>query len=214
MLLILGASGGCGQWLTRLALQRGRSVRAVVRETTPFDAPAEVDVVRGSVLDRSVLDAALDGCSEVVSALGIKRKHFWNPWSPLVSPADLTTRVAGHLTELMPAHGIDRLVCISAAGVQDSIEQTNAMMRWLIGHSKIGKAYADLAGMEQVLAGSSLDWTAVRPVTLFYGPQTGSARVVATYATTALIRRSDVAQWMLGAVEQAGDPESRTPMIG
>lgn len=35
-LLVLGASGGCGQWLIRLAQERGHHVRALVRPATPF----------------------------------------------------------------------------------------------------------------------------------------------------------------------------------
>ena len=41
-LLVLGASGGCGQWLIRLAQERGHHVRALVRPATPFNPPTGV----------------------------------------------------------------------------------------------------------------------------------------------------------------------------
>ena len=46
-LLVLGASGGVGRWLTRFAVEGGHEVTAVVRPTTTFDAPVigETDVV-------------------------------------------------------------------------------------------------------------------------------------------------------------------------
>ncbi|MEM9555671.1 MAG: NAD(P)H-binding protein [Acidobacteriota bacterium] len=220
-LLILGASGGCGRWLCRLAVERGHDVRALVRPTTSFEAPADVEVVRGEVLadpaqDPS-LEHALEGRDAVLSALGIRRKVPQNPWSALASPPDLTTRVAERLVRAMPTHGVRRLVTISAAGVGASLRRTNGPMRWLIGHSNLGPAYRDLAGMEAVLAASDLDWLAVRPVTLTppmlaAGP-TGRARIVDRYGLLARIGRADVAAWMLDAVASSSPFGDRTPMI-
>lgn len=212
-LLVLGASGGCGRWLCHLARERGHHVRALVRPTTPFDGAAADEMVRGDVLDRSVLDRALAGREAVLSALGIRRAAPWNPWSALASPPDLTTRVAGHLAEAMPRHGVRRIVAISAGGVGDSAPRVHPLFRWLIGHSQMAAAYRDLSGMEAVFAATALDWMAVRPVTLTNGPATGTAHTVSRYGLTSRISRADVAAWMLDAVE-APDPFSeRTPMV-
>ncbi|MEM8601583.1 MAG: NAD(P)H-binding protein [Bacteroidota bacterium] len=212
-LLILGASGGCGQWLCRLATERGHMVRALVRDGTPFSPSRTTEVLRGSVLDRAVLDRAVDSCEVVVSALGIKRKAVWNPWSAPASPTDLTTRVAEHMVAVLPAHGITRVVAISAGGVAESRTQVNPLFRNLIDRSTIGVAYADLARMEQVFAASDLDWMAVRPVTLAPGSPTGRAHRVDHYGLASHIRRSDVAAYMLNAVVQPAPFENRTPMI-
>ncbi|MEM0962459.1 MAG: NAD(P)H-binding protein [Bacteroidota bacterium] len=212
-LLVLGASGGCGRWLCRLATQRGHQVRAVVRPATPFDPPDGVDVVRASVLDDGVIERHLDGCDAVLSALGIKRRSALNPWSALASPPDLTTRVAKTLVEAMNASGIRRVIAISAGGVRESIEHVHPLFRRLIGHSSMSAANADLAGMESVFASSDLNWMAVRPTTLTPGGPSGSARVVDRYGLTTRIARSDVATWMLDAVEAPTPSENRTPMI-
>lgn len=210
--LVLGASGGCGRWLCRLAPERGHHVRALVRPGTPFEPPGGVAVVRGDVLAPGVLDGALEGCDVVLSALGIKRRSL-NPWSALTSPPDLTTRVAAGLVAAMPAHGVQRVVAISAGGVGDSRPQVHPLIGWMIEHSNMAVAYADLAGMEAVLAGSGLDWTAVRPTTLASGPPRGSARVVEHYGLFSRIARADVAAWMLDAAEAPGSFVNRTPMI-
>ena len=78
-LLILGASGGCGQWLVRLALERGHHVRALVRPESAFEARVDTEVVKGDVLDEGVLSDALAGRDVVLSALGLRRRTPWNP---------------------------------------------------------------------------------------------------------------------------------------
>lgn len=212
-LLVLGASGGCGRWIVRLAAARGHHVRAVVRPATAFDPPAGVEVVRGDVLDPVTLDQVLPGRDAVLSALGTRRRTAWNPWSPLASPPDLTTRVAEDLAAAMPRHGVRRVVVISAAGVGESRGDVHPLIRWMIEHSTVGASYADLAGMEAALAGSGLDWTAVRPTTLTDGPPTGTTHVTHRYGLGSRIRRADVAAWMLDAVEQPSASAARTPLL-
>ena len=212
-LLVLGASGGCGRWICRLAAERGHHVRALVRPATAFDPPAGVDVVRGEVLEPGTLGAALSGCDAVLSALGIVRRWPLNPWSALASPPDLTARVARDLAREMPAHGICRLAVISAGGVGSSAPHVHPLFRWLIDHSSMAASYADLDAMESTLAASPLDWLAVRPTTLTNGPPTGRAHPVERYGLSSHIARADVAAWMLGAVASPEPFAHRTPML-
>lgn len=70
-LLVFGATGQTGQHFTRLALDAGHRVRAVVR--TPSKLAVEHDdlqVVQGSVTDGLDLDALLEGVTGVVVMLG------------------------------------------------------------------------------------------------------------------------------------------------
>ena len=212
-LLLLGASGGCGRWLCRLASERAHHVRAVVRPSTPFDPPEGVEVIRDHVLGSGVLERALEGRDAVLSALGIKRESPLNPWSALASPPDLTTRVAERLAEAMPASGVNRVVVISAGGVGDSLPRTHPLIRWMIAHSNMAASYRDLAGMEAALVQSGLDWLAVRPTTLTGGPPSGAARVVDRYGLLSRISRGSVAAWMLTAIESPAPFRDRTPLI-
>ena len=170
-------------------------------------------MVRGNVLEQGVVDSALEGQDAVLSAIGIKRKTSWNPWSALVSPPDLATRIAERLVEAMPGHDVGRVVVISAAGVGESIQHMHPLIRWLIKHSTIAASYKDLEKMEGVLARSGLDWLAVRPTTLTDGPPTGSTHVVNRYGLLGRISRGDVAAWMLDAVESPEPITERMPMI-
>jgi uncharacterized protein YbjT (DUF2867 family) len=214
-LLILGASGGCGRWATRLASEAGHDVTALVRRDTPFDPPGGVSVRRGSVLVEAELAQAVPGHDAVISCLGAQRVNPRNPWSPLRPPPGLARDSAGLLVQAMIVAGVDRLAATSAAGVGDSLASTNATMRWLLRNSTIGEMYADLEAMEAVYRASPLDWQAVRPVTLVdaKAPST-RARVVTRFRLVSTVSRADVAAWLLRAATDPHPIVDRTPMIG
>lgn len=212
-ILVLGASGGCGRWLVRLATERGHEVTALVRVDTAFEPPAGATVVRGEATDPHTLDAAVRGHDAVLSCLGLRRAGR-SPWAPLRSPPDLTTRVAHGLVPAMRAHGVRRVVAISAGGVGDSLERLTWPVRWLVAAGNVATAYRDLAGMEGALAASGLEWLVVRPVTLTGGAPTGRARPVPRYTLTSTVRRADVAAYMLAAAERALPHEERRVLLG
>jgi len=212
-LLVLGASGACGAWLVRRAVERGHRVTALVRAPSRDEPPPGVNVICGDVAIPAEFDRTLPGHDAVLSALGLRRAGR-SPWAALRSPHDLMTRVAALLASAMPRAGIGRLVAVSAAGVGDSMHQLTWPVRLLVRSGNIGVAYRDLAGMEAALGKSELDWLAVRPVTLLHGPPRKPARRVERYRLTSVVRRSEVAEWMLSAVEQPTPFRERTVMIG
>jgi uncharacterized protein YbjT (DUF2867 family) len=213
-LLVLGASGGCGRWVTRLAASAGHEVTALVRPGTSFQPPVGVRVERGSALDVESLSRVVAGQAAVISCIGPQRMQPHNPWSPLRAPlrvAELSARAA---TRALQAAGIGRFAAISAAGVGDSFRFANPMIRWLIRSSTIGAMYADLDAMEKVLHESSLDWLAVRPVTLVNFPPSKRTKVLTHFRTASIVGRADVAGWLLRAALDPAPIAERTPMIG
>ena len=212
-LLILGASGATGRWLVTLAAQAGHDVTALVRPSTPFDAPAGVRVIRGDVVDPAIIATAVENKDAVASCLGIRRASKF-PWAPILSPPDFTASVASALIPAMSHAGVRRVVAISAGGVAESITQLTTPVRWMVGAGTIGVAYRDLAEMERLLSASLLDWLAVRPVTLMNGPPTGRVGKVEKYGLFSIVRRTDVAAWMLGALARPTPYVEQTVLLG
>jgi len=212
-LLVLGASGGIGRWVVQLAASKSHAVRALVRPGTVYDAPDGVEIRRGEALDWEVLAGAARGVDAVACCLG-QRRAGQSPWSSPLSPPDLMARVTPLLLYAMRETGVRRLIAVSAAGVADSERQLSAPVRWMVRQGQIGVAYRDLAQMEQALAAADLDWLAVRPVTLVNGDPTGRAREVSRYGLLSSVRRSDVAAWMLSALESDLPLRSRTVLLG
>jgi uncharacterized protein YbjT (DUF2867 family) len=60
--LIVGATGYVGTLLTKALVAEGRPVRALSRHPRPGSDGAQVETVRGDVLQDDGLDAALEGC--------------------------------------------------------------------------------------------------------------------------------------------------------
>ena len=212
-LLILGASGGCGQWLARLAAERGHDVTALVRRDASLEPHAGVTVRHGDPTDALQLDAVVAGHEAVLSCLGLRRAGR-SPWAPLQSPPDLTERVTRQLVPAMQRNEVRRLVAISAGGVGDSRDRLSWPVKRLVDTGNVAVAYRDLAQMEAVLAESDLDWCVARPVTLVDGAPTGNAREVERYGLASTIRRSDVAHWMLGVAEREETIDARRVLLG
>ncbi|XWN36654.1 MAG: NAD(P)H-binding protein [Balneola sp.] len=209
-LLILGASGGCGIEVMYQAVARGYQVTAVVREETPFKAPDHVKVVRGSVLNRELLESAVKGKDAVISCLGLNRKNKLNPWSQITSPKDLTSQTVSNLISILNPEV--KLAVISAAGVAESFLNTNPVLKFLIRNSSLGPAYNDLERMEEELSQSKLDWYAVRPVTL---TDFKSKPVIETnsYGLFDMISRASVASCLLDLLEGEILVQNKTPII-
>jgi len=144
-MLVLGASGGVGKHLARLACDRGHIVTALVRRADGIDSRARIlidDVMRPGCFDEHVRGHEL-----VLSALGIKRTNPANPWSALASPPDFSSCTAAMLVNAMRQHGPARVIAVSAAGVADSAARMNLLMKFFVAKSNVGIGYRDLAAM-------------------------------------------------------------------
>jgi uncharacterized protein YbjT (DUF2867 family) len=102
-ILVLGASGACGQWVVKLAQQRGHDVTAVVRPSSSYIAPEGVSLLREDFLNDGVLERILLGHQAVISCLGMTLNKSGNPFRPLRSPPDLMSNAAIRLCSAMPA---------------------------------------------------------------------------------------------------------------
>ncbi len=212
-ILVLGASGGCGQWVVKLAQQRGHEVTAVVRPGSSYVAPEGVFLSGEDILDDGVLDRILPGQQAVVSCLGMSLGKSGNPFLPLRSPPDLMSSVVRRLCSAMPACGVQRVISISSGGVGDSSVQTNWLIRLFFTLSNVSISHKDLAAMEDIYADSGLDWLAIRPVTLKEGGPTNTAKAVSFYGLRSKITKGEVARLMLDAAEQTRPFSDHTPLL-
>jgi putative NADH-flavin reductase len=209
-IVVLGASGGCGQQLVQQAVAAGHDVTAVVRSKS-WQAPSpKVRVVAGDVTSVAFLKEALAGQEAVLCALGLRLKSL-APWEkPEV--ADLLTRTGPALVEAMKACGVKRVLAVSAGGVGDSRTMIPGFFRVMMGLTALRHAYAELEVFERTLLSCGLEVSICRPTGLTDGERTGQVKVVTAMKGRATISRADVAGWMLGEVVKPS-LEHRTPVI-
>lgn len=193
-LAVLGATGGIGIEIVRQAIERDHSVTAIVRNSAglkPF--AGQVTVREGNLLDRGELAAAIAGHDAVLSAFG--------PRLPIAkTEAHLLRDFASALVAAAKQAQAPRIVVVSTAFLfRDAILPP----AHLFGRLFFPGVVADATDMENVLTGSGLDWTIVRPPQLNDKPRTGKYRIREGHlpAFGFSICRADVADFMIQIAE-------------
>lgn len=154
-LLVLGATGGIGRAIVEQAIARGDNVTALVRNprkiTTSHD---RLRVVEGSALEPAHVARALSGADAVLSTLGHTD----------LGPSTVVTDAARVLSAAMKPSGVRRLVVVSTTLVLPGGGVLANLPKWITRH-----ALADSRAMEELVANTDLDWTALRLVRLTNG---------------------------------------------
>jgi len=206
-LLVIGATRGTGKQLVQQALAAGHTVTALARDPARVEIRHErLAVMRGDVLDPPTLAQAMTGCDAVVSSLGVTSAYR--------KPTTLYSAGMRHIIETMRAHAVTRLIAVTAAPLGDGEGDTLpsrllGKMMWAF----IREVYADMTRMEEVIHGSGLDWTIVRPPRLTNKPLTGHYRTAVNRNVRGgySIARADLADACLKLLD---DPAAMRSTIG
>jgi len=163
---VIGGSGRVGRHVLGQAHASGNGVKTLVRSRGRLqDAAPAIGIVEGDVFDPDALDATLAGTDVVISVLG----HSGLGKTTLYSRGVLGILAA------MQRTGVRRLIALSAAGVE-----TDPVLAGLVATVLVplvyGETLADMRTMEDILARSRVEWTAVRPAHLTDAARTGTYR--------------------------------------
>ena len=217
---VFGASGGIGSHVVDLATQRGHQVRAVYRAAPQIPPAGQAEIlVSPDIFDPGFVGQAIRGADVVVTALGPDFAERHNPRTKMISPADLHQRLARTLIAAMRAPSAPpRLISVSTGSMGPGDAAMSAGPRLLFRFFRtvvtpnLGRVGSDLQAMENELAGTELDWYALRPVKLTDGPLTGHVQASARFAMKT-ISRADVAWYILSLAEDPRPGQQRTPFI-
>ncbi len=158
------------------------------------DADGVLQVVEGSSTDVAALERLLLGADAVISALG-----------PTAKEADLHSRTATALVEVMARHGLRRYVGVSGAGIDvpgDRKGPRDKVISALIQRLG-GEVVQDKPREYAIFEDSALEWTLVRPPRLTDKPATVKVEHDAHRPGRATsISRADLAGFLLDVVER------------
>ncbi len=217
---VFGASGGIGTHVVDLASQRGHQVRAIYRAAPQTPPPGQAEIlVAPDIFDPAFAAGAIRGADVVITAVGPNFATRHNPRTTMTSPPDLHQRLARTLiTAMRTAAAPARLIAVSTGSMGPADPVMGAGPRLLFRFFRtvvapnLGRVGQDLRAMEEELAGSGLDWYALRPVKLTDGPLTGHVRSSDRFAMKP-ISRADVAWHILALAEDPAPRPQRTPVI-
>ena len=183
--VVFGATGKTGEPAWKLLLEAGHDVTVFGRSVERRYADEPVARVQGDVLDADAVSKAMEAQDAVLVCLG-----------PVSTKDQITlSQGAANISAAMQAHGIRRVVFISAAGVGESWKQIPWYSKLLFG-TLLKKILAEHAREEEIFAASSLDWTAVRAAVLTAKPATG--RIDASnIGPSKTIPRADLAAFLV-----------------
>jgi putative NADH-flavin reductase len=189
--VIFGSTAGTGRKLVEQALAEGHLVSAFARSPVKIAdiESANLQVVRGDVLDYAAVETAVAGREAVLCTIGAGAGR-----------TTLREEATRNIVKSMEKTGVQRLICQSSLGVGDSRANLSFFTKHIIVGVFLRHAFADHERQEAVVKQSSLKWTIVRPPHLKDGPRTGVYRH--GFSTTdrgiqAEISRADVADFML-----------------
>lgn len=208
-LVVIGGSSGVGLECVKDALSRGHEVTMFARSASRSGLSHErLLTVDGDALITADVIQALSGADAVMQTLGVpfNLKLFTGP----ITLFSESTKV---LLNAMSSEGVSRLVTLTGFGTGDSKTAVSALER--PGFNLVfGKAYADKSEQERMIKASDLDWTIARPGVLRNGSKTGKYRVLTDPKDwrNGVIRRADVADFMVGAAESS-DHVGQAPVL-
>src|SRR5262249_16570414 len=132
---VLGATGRTGKLFTPLALNRGMSVRALVRDPSTLAIQhANLQVIQGDAADPVKVEETIQGTEAVVDLLG-PGKASLAEWQRL---AHLRPIATGNILSAMQQNHVDRLIVVSSVpfglmgGVFDPKDQLKFKSKWFI----------------------------------------------------------------------------------
>jgi putative NADH-flavin reductase len=195
-LLLFGASGGTGKQVLLQALEQGHFITAIVRKPLKVNIQSEnLKVVQGNVLT-SNLDFAFVGQDAVICCLG----------APANKARKLRSEGTKNIVEAMKRANLNRLICQTSLGYDDSIEVLNCtsyLFRKIIVPYVLKTTFSEHHVQEMVIKQSGLNWTIVRPGNLTNGKKTKNYKSNFSYSDPTLkvkISRADVAHFILKQV--------------
>ncbi|ASO18867.1 putative NADH-flavin reductase [Actinoalloteichus hoggarensis] len=195
---VIGAGGRTGIETTRLAVERGLEVIAVVRDAEryqrrhPGPPPAEVRIAEAR--DPVALGRAIDGVDAVIMCVGpVKGEE-----------PTILAEAAASLIESMAAAEVRRLVMVTASGwIVDGDDPLSRYLAKPILARALRSENTAFEAAERAVASSTLAWTIVRPPMLTDGPRRGAyrSRRDGNVRWRYSIRRADLAVALLDVLD-------------
>jgi putative NADH-flavin reductase len=192
---LFGASGQTGRQFLTQALEKGYTIKALVRIPSALEVShPNLTVIKGDVLNADEVAHAVSDTEVVVSLFGhVKGSPEW-----------LQTNGTKNIIAAMHKHHVPRIISLSGGGLpypeKDQPKMPDKIIRFIM-KTLVPKILNDAIAHHEVLANSGLKWVIVRGPRLTNDPRKHQYRVgwVGVNASTK-ISRADLADFIVKQV--------------
>lgn len=192
-IIVFGASGGVGQHVLKLALEKGIEVTAFVRTPSKIQISHPfLHIYHGNALQANDVAAAIEGHDAVVSCLASSKG--------LKQSTELGNMIE-NIALGMEKHGVKRIVYIASAGIYGEIPGISGKMVM----KTLKYPLLDHRHAVDTIVNYNLDYTIVRPLGLTNNDPTGNYReaVEGIPEKGRSIARADVADFIIKSLEDS-----------
>jgi len=166
-ILVIGSTGETGRRAVPLLIKRGDEVTAFARNPSAITEKHDrLRVVKGEARDAASIDSAMKGQDAVFVAFGPRS----------LKKDDVQEALMRNIISAMKAHGVKRIVNLSAWGIDGKGAATSFWFRYLFVPLLLRNIFADKLRGEQLLLSSGLDFVNVRPGRLLKSDGHGGVR--------------------------------------
>ena len=193
---LFGASGQTGQQFLNQALDKGYSIKALVRNVSSISKNSPyLELIQGDVLNQSDVESTVESCDIVVSLFG----HVKN------SPAWLQSDGTANIAMAMEKHKIDKIISLSGGGLPFPEKDQPKFMDYVIRNIMkivVPKILNDAIKHAEILRNSGLDWIIVRGPRLTNDPKTGNYKVGwVGVNSSSKIGRADLSDFIISQID-------------
>lgn len=199
-IIIFGANGQTGRLLAGQALAAGHRVVAATRRPDDFPlSDPKLTVAAADVRDPATVTDLVAGVDAVLSTLGVSFTR---------EPVNTYSVGTANIVAAMQASGVRRLAVVSSTGAYPT-RRTEFPLALKVFEPiitrTIGKTvYDDMRRMENIVRGSALDWTIVRPSGLFDLPTPTDYHAGEVDPIGGFTARIDLAHYLLTLADGCG----------
>jgi len=193
-IVIFGANGPTGRLLTAQALAEGHDVTAFTRHPDAFPlVHPQLWLAPGDVLEAADVRRAVAGHDVVLSTLGV-------PFGR--EPISVYSVGGRHIVDAMRAQGVERFACVTSSVCEPNPGRTGGLVFDKVVQplvvNTIGRTlYDDMRRLEEIVSGSELAWTIVRPSGLFDAEGVTAYRTGERHLAEKFTSRADLADCLL-----------------
>jgi len=192
---VIGGTGKSGQYLVKNLLEKGYSLKLLVRHPENFTIQNSlIEVVKGDVRDEAAVRSLIEGTDIVMSTLGQPKGE-----------KSIFSDAAKNIIKAMNHHGTSRYIVTTGLSVNTPSDQKNERVKmatdWM--YQNYPETTADKQKEYEILMESNLAWTLVRLPLIHLTEESFKTETSLTDCQGENISASDLAEFLASQIENS-----------